>query len=172
MVRMQSDARLPVASRLGYKHIGDALVRIAKEEGVRTYWRGATPTGKLMSKVIDVHSYTHFVFGWSWYPHRRSGGAFIADNRLKNLELVDRKSTAVVLRISHFFPGKVAVCPALAPPMLLRPKYSPGTISDRHSSGFACSKLSCRQGGLTLFREASLRICGFRSYFLDNSTCV
>lgn len=46
MVRMQSDARLPAADRLGYKHIGDALVRIAKEEGVRTYWRGATPTGK------------------------------------------------------------------------------------------------------------------------------
>lgn len=46
MVRMQGDARLPAASRLGYKHIGDALFRIAKEEGVRTYWRGATPTGK------------------------------------------------------------------------------------------------------------------------------
>eukprot|EP00904_Undaria_pinnatifida_P007258 jgi/Undpi1/3662/HiC_scaffold_16.g07032.m1 len=44
MVRMQGDARLPAASRLGYKHIGDALFRIAKEEGVRTYWRGATPT--------------------------------------------------------------------------------------------------------------------------------
>lgn len=46
MVRMQSDARLPAAERLGYKHIGDALFRIAKEEGVRTYWRGATPTGR------------------------------------------------------------------------------------------------------------------------------
>lgn len=45
MVRMQSDARLPEAERLGYKHIGDALYRISKEEGIRTYWRGATPTG-------------------------------------------------------------------------------------------------------------------------------
>lgn len=46
MVRMQGDARLPAANRLGYKHIGDALFRIAKEEGLRTYWRGATPTGE------------------------------------------------------------------------------------------------------------------------------
>lgn len=51
MVRMQSDARLPSADRLGYKHIGDALFRIAKDEGVRTYWRGATPTGRLKEGI-------------------------------------------------------------------------------------------------------------------------
>ncbi|CAM9505873.1 unnamed protein product [Ascophyllum nodosum] len=44
LVRMQSDARLPVAERLGYRNIGNALYRISKEEGLRTYWRGATPT--------------------------------------------------------------------------------------------------------------------------------
>lgn len=46
MVRMQADARLPPEQRLGYKHVGDALVRIAREEGLATYWRGATPTGE------------------------------------------------------------------------------------------------------------------------------
>lgn len=44
MVRMQADARLPAAEKLGYRHIGDAMIRVAKEEGLRTYWRGATPT--------------------------------------------------------------------------------------------------------------------------------
>ncbi|CAM9732075.1 unnamed protein product [Discosporangium mesarthrocarpum] len=44
MVRMQADGRLPVEQRLGYKHVGDALVRIVREEGLLTYWRGATPT--------------------------------------------------------------------------------------------------------------------------------
>ncbi|CAM9361231.1 unnamed protein product [Choristocarpus tenellus] len=44
MVRMQGDARLPPAERMGYKHVGDALVRIAREEGLHNYWRGATPT--------------------------------------------------------------------------------------------------------------------------------
>lgn len=44
LVRMQADGRLPVSQRLGYKHIFDALFRIAKEEGPITYWRGSTPT--------------------------------------------------------------------------------------------------------------------------------
>lgn len=47
MVRMQADARLPPAERLGYKHVGDALLRIGREEGLATYWRGATPTGEV-----------------------------------------------------------------------------------------------------------------------------
>lgn len=49
MVRMQADARLPEAQKLGYRHIGDALVRVGKEEGITTYWRGATPTGEWTS---------------------------------------------------------------------------------------------------------------------------
>ncbi len=44
LVRMQADGKLPPEKRRGYKHIFDALFRIAKEEGVLTYWRGATPT--------------------------------------------------------------------------------------------------------------------------------
>lgn len=27
-----------------YKNVGDALIRVAKEEGILTYWRGAGPT--------------------------------------------------------------------------------------------------------------------------------
>ncbi len=44
LVRMQADGKLPVAQQRGYTHIGNALVRIASEEGVLTYWRGAKPT--------------------------------------------------------------------------------------------------------------------------------
>eukprot|EP00667_Euglena_gracilis_P014787 EG_transcript_15350 len=44
LVRMQSDGRLPVAQRRNYKHVFDALIRIVKEEGALTYWRGCTPT--------------------------------------------------------------------------------------------------------------------------------
>lgn len=35
----QADGKLPVAERRGYKHVGDALLRVAREEGVLTYWR-------------------------------------------------------------------------------------------------------------------------------------
>jgi len=44
LVRMQADGKLPKAEQRGYKHVGDALLRVAREEGVRTYWRGAGPT--------------------------------------------------------------------------------------------------------------------------------
>jgi len=34
LIRMQADGKLPVESRRNYKHVGDALVRIVREEGV------------------------------------------------------------------------------------------------------------------------------------------
>jgi len=44
LVRMTSDGRLPLDQRRGYKNVVDALVRITREEGVVTLWRGCTPT--------------------------------------------------------------------------------------------------------------------------------
>eukprot|EP00759_Apiculatamorpha_spiralis_P005125 PhF_6_TR13035/c0_g1_i1/m.20692/K15104/SLC25A11, OGC; solute carrier family 25 (mitochondrial oxoglutarate transporter), member 11 len=44
LVRMQADSSAPKDQRRGYKNVADALVRIAKEEGPLTYWRGSTPT--------------------------------------------------------------------------------------------------------------------------------
>ena len=44
LVRMGADSRLPVAEQRNYKHAVDCVMRVAKEEGVRTLWRGAVPT--------------------------------------------------------------------------------------------------------------------------------
>ena len=44
MVRMQADGRLPPELRRNYRHGGDALVRVAREEGVFALWRGCAPT--------------------------------------------------------------------------------------------------------------------------------
>lgn len=44
MVRMYNDGELPVSQKRGYRHIGDALWRIARTEGVAGLWSGATPT--------------------------------------------------------------------------------------------------------------------------------
>lgn len=44
LIRMTSDGRLPAAERRGYKNVFDALVRITREEGVLTLWRGCVPT--------------------------------------------------------------------------------------------------------------------------------
>lgn len=44
LVRMTADGRLPIASRRNYKHIFDALIRVVREEGLLTLWRGCGPT--------------------------------------------------------------------------------------------------------------------------------
>jgi len=44
MVRMQADGRRAPAERRNYKHIFDAIRRIAQEEGPSRLWRGAGPT--------------------------------------------------------------------------------------------------------------------------------
>lgn len=53
LVRMTADGRLPIAQRRGYKSVLDALVRVVREEGVRTLWRGTFPTvGRAM--VLNI----------------------------------------------------------------------------------------------------------------------
>lgn len=42
-VRMQNDATLPLHRRKNYRHIGDGMVRMAREEGVGSYMRGWLP---------------------------------------------------------------------------------------------------------------------------------
>jgi len=44
LIRMQSDSTLPVAQRRNYKGVGDALVRIVREEGFMGLFEGAGPT--------------------------------------------------------------------------------------------------------------------------------
>lgn len=44
LIRMTADGRLPADQRRNYKNVFNALVRITREEGVFTLWRGCTPT--------------------------------------------------------------------------------------------------------------------------------
>jgi solute carrier family 25 oxoglutarate transporter 11 len=44
LIRMTADGKLPPNERRGYKNVFNALTRIAREEGVATLWKGATPT--------------------------------------------------------------------------------------------------------------------------------
>lgn len=44
LIRMQSDNNLPKNERRNYKHVGDALIKTVKEEGIFALWRGSTPT--------------------------------------------------------------------------------------------------------------------------------
>lgn len=44
LIRMTSDAQLPVSERRGYSSVFNALARIAREEGIATWWRGCIAT--------------------------------------------------------------------------------------------------------------------------------
>lgn len=43
LVRMSNDATVAPDQRRNYKGVGDAFSRIAKEEGIATFWRGCAP---------------------------------------------------------------------------------------------------------------------------------
>lgn len=53
LIRMTSDGSLPKEMQRNYKSVVDALVRIYKEEGLSTLWRGATPT---MGRAMVVNA--------------------------------------------------------------------------------------------------------------------
>ncbi|CAM6126577.1 unnamed protein product [Calypogeia fissa] len=44
LIRMQADGRLPMHQRRNYAGVGDALVRIIRQEGVASLWTGSGPT--------------------------------------------------------------------------------------------------------------------------------
>lgn len=60
LIRMMADNRLPPAERRNYKNVADAFLRIVKEEGVVTLWRGCTPTvGRAMVvNMVQLASYS------------------------------------------------------------------------------------------------------------------
>jgi len=66
LVRMTADRRLPESERRNYKHVIDAIVRMAKEEGVTTLWTGVIPTvlRAMLGNVTQLVSYVqakHFL---------------------------------------------------------------------------------------------------------------
>lgn len=44
LIRMTADGRLPKQQQRGYKNVFDACIRITREEGLKTLWRGCAPT--------------------------------------------------------------------------------------------------------------------------------
>jgi len=75
LVRMTGDGRLPVAERRGYKNAIDALVRISKEEGVITMWRGVQPT-VIRAMILNMAQ----LGGYSQSKQLLLGSGFFIDN--------------------------------------------------------------------------------------------
>ncbi|KAH8349683.1 hypothetical protein KR084_004224, partial [Drosophila pseudotakahashii] len=60
LIRMMADNRLMPEDRRNYKNVGDAFVRIVKDEGVLALWRGCLPTvGRAMViNMVQLASYS------------------------------------------------------------------------------------------------------------------
>jgi len=73
LVRMQSDATLPVEQRRNYKNGVDAMVRMAREEGLRGFFSGATPT-IVRGLVLNVGMLTTYDSFKDWFGPSLPGG--------------------------------------------------------------------------------------------------
>ncbi|GMN40115.1 hypothetical protein TIFTF001_009350 [Ficus carica] len=62
MVRMQADGRLPAAQRRNYRGVGDAITRMARQEGVASLWRGSglTVNRAMIVTASQLASYDQF----------------------------------------------------------------------------------------------------------------
>lgn len=49
---LQADGKLPKDQQRGYRGVFHALYRIARDEGVLTYWRGGGTTGELKPRGV------------------------------------------------------------------------------------------------------------------------
>lgn len=127
LIRMTADGRLPVAERRGYKNVFDALIRITREEGILTLWRGVVPTmGRAMvvnaaqlasysqakelllstgkfSEGIPLHFVASMISGL--ITTAASMPVDIAKTRIQNMKIVNGKPeyTGAIVSVSHCF---------------------------------------------------------------------
>uniref|UniRef100_H9GLL2 Mitochondrial 2-oxoglutarate/malate carrier protein n=1 Tax=Anolis carolinensis TaxID=28377 RepID=H9GLL2_ANOCA len=106
LIRMTADGRLPPDQRRGYSNVFNALVRITREEGVPTLWRGCVPT---MARAVVVNaaqlaSYSQskqFLLdsgkiccglkGWNGKEACGLSHPFLAPKRIQNMRMIDGK---------------------------------------------------------------------------------
>ena len=62
MVRMQADGRLPPSQQRNYKSVVDAIMKMAKDEGVASLWRGSSLTVNraMLVTASQLASYDEF----------------------------------------------------------------------------------------------------------------
>lgn len=113
LIRMTADGRLPLAERRNYKNVVEALLRITREEGILTLWRGAIPTmGRAMvvnaaqlasysqakqyllsTKYFQDNIFCHFVSSMisGLVTTAASMPVDIAKTRIQNMKMIDGK---------------------------------------------------------------------------------
>lgn len=113
LIRMTADGHLPEAERRNYKNVFDAMIRMTREEGIFTLWRGAVPTmgramvvnaaqlatysqakeGLLKSGYFNDNIFLHFCASMisGFATTTVSMPVDIAKTRIQNMKIVDGK---------------------------------------------------------------------------------
>lgn len=73
LVRMSNDASLPVEKRRGYSSVFDAIVRIAREDGLGAFYRGSQPFVMRAMVVGGTQVATYDQFKTLYKPYLGSG---------------------------------------------------------------------------------------------------
>eukprot|EP01091_Cochliopodium_minus_P002392 TRINITY_DN12257_c0_g1_i1.p1 TRINITY_DN12257_c0_g1~~TRINITY_DN12257_c0_g1_i1.p1 ORF type:complete len:286 (+),score=75.50 TRINITY_DN12257_c0_g1_i1:34-891(+) len=138
--RMTSDGRLEVSKRRNYKNVFEALMRITREEGVYTLWRGCSPT---IARAIVLNAAQLGCYSQSKEMILNTG--FLSDGIL-------------VQTMASFVAGFFATCVSL-PIDILKTRIQ--TMKDQtYKSPLDCLKKTIQvEGVLSLWK-------GFSPYFL------
>ncbi|KAJ6654924.1 hypothetical protein lerEdw1_006395 [Lerista edwardsae] len=92
LIRMTADGRLPPEQRRGYANVFNALLRITREEGLTTLWRGCVPT---MARAVVVNAAQLASYSQSKQFLLDSGSELLLlllrSPRIQNMRMIDGK---------------------------------------------------------------------------------
>jgi solute carrier family 25 oxoglutarate transporter 11 len=143
LIRMQSDGLKPAAQRANYSSVIDALVRIARTEGIKSLWAGSYPT-VVRAMALNFGQLAFFSE---------------AKSRLTNSGLSGQTQTLTASAIAGFFASFFSLPFDFVKTRLQKQQKGPdGTVP--YKGMFDCFKKVARDEGLLRFYR------GFGTYYV------
>jgi len=131
LIRMQSDTLLPEAERVGYKHVGDALGSIVRNEGMMGLFAGAGPTAaRAMALNLGM-----------------LGGNAVSKDKLAEAGLKGPVLTFSASAIAGFFASAFSLPFDFVKTQMQKQKPDPVTGELKYKSSMDCVMKTMAEGG-------------------------